>query len=84
MQFVEIDGTDSNLFHIEKGVTQGSILGPLPFIIYMNDINKSSNEFKFIIYADDTTLFSSLSSFVQESNHSMRDVSAKINGALAR
>ena len=83
MQFVEIEGTHSNLFHIEKGVPQDSILGPLLFIIYINDVHKSSNEFKFITYADDTTLFNSLSSFVQESNHIMRDVSAKINGALA-
>ena len=34
--------------------------------------------------ADDTTLFSSLSSFVQESNHSMRDASAKINGEISK
>ena len=84
MQFVEIDGTGSNLLHIEKGVPQGSILGPLLFIIYINDIHKSNKEFKFITYADDTTLFSSLSSFVQESNHSMRDASAKVNGEISK
>ena len=84
MQFVEIEGTGSNLLHTEKGVPQGSTWGPLLFIIYINDIHKSSKEFKFITYADDNTLFSSLSSFVQESNHSMRGASAKINGELSK
>ena len=55
-QYVHYDNTDPNFLNISTGVTQGSILGPLLFIIYMNDIHKSSNLFDFILFADDTTL----------------------------
>ena len=81
-QYVEINGTCSNLLSIGKGVPQGSILGPLLFIIFINDIHRSSKEFKFITYADDTTLFSSLSSFIPDSNRSMANASETINSEI--
>jgi hypothetical protein len=57
-QFVEIDDVKSDLKSLHTGVPQGSILGPLLFLIYMNDIPESSLIFDFILYADDTTLSS--------------------------
>ncbi len=55
-QYVDIDGTSSEIKPIITGVQKGSILGPLLFIIYINDFSFACNLFKFIIYADDTTL----------------------------
>ena len=55
-QYVDYNETSSSLEHISTGVPQGSILGPLLFIIYINDIAQSSPYFNFITYADDTTL----------------------------
>ena len=50
---------DSNLSAINKiscGAPQGSVLGPLFFLIYINDFHNSSAKFSFYLFADDTNL----------------------------
>ena len=59
-QYVEIENVLSTKMVINTGVPHGSILGPLLFLIYMNDIPNSSQAFRFVLYADDTTLFSTI------------------------
>ena len=59
-QYVAINNEMSNFLPIHTGVPQGSILGPLLFIIYINDFCKASDLFHSIIYADDVTLTTTL------------------------
>ena len=77
-QYVDIDGTCSTTLTISTGVPQGSILGPLLFIIYMNDIHTASDKFHFIIYADDTTLTGPLCSFTSENISATAEINKEI------
>ena len=54
-QIVDIAGTYSQTCNITCGVPQGSILGPLLFLIYVNDMKAAVN-CKLILYADDSAL----------------------------
>ena len=56
-QFVSINGYNSDLMPVDCGVPQGSVLGPLLFLIYINDLHKAIQYCKVHHFADDTNLF---------------------------
>ena len=56
-QTVVINEVSSDFKNICMGVPQGSILGPLLFVIYINDITRISTNCELFLYADDTAIF---------------------------
>ena len=54
--YVQIRNCKSKNYSMDWGIPQGGVLAPILFLLFMNDIVKCSNIFKFSIYADDTCI----------------------------
>ena len=81
-QFVSIYGFDSELQNVSCGVPQGSLLGPLLFILYINDFQYSSDVLSFILFADDSSIFFSHKDaqvLVQTVNSELRNITSWIH-----
>ena len=74
-QFVSISGHNSQKRPVEHGVPQGSVLGPLLFLIYINDLPNAINNSETNLFADDTCLLSS--------DSDLKHLETKINSDLA-
>ena len=73
-QLVSIGNVTSDLKPITCGVPQGSVLGPLLFLLYINDFSKSVPDLDFHLFADDSNLFCS--------HKSLQCLEAKVNVEL--
>ena len=58
-QQVSIKNCSSSMLNITLGVPQGSVLGEVFFLLYTKDMYRSSNQMRFVHFADDTTVFAS-------------------------
>ena len=67
----------SSKLPINRGVPQGSVIGPVTFILYFNDLYKSSDVLKCVLFADDTNAFitgKSLDIFIDQENDELQKV----------
>lgn len=74
-QYVIYNNCKSDVGTVQCGVPQGSVLGPLLFIIFLNDIVYSSKSLSFFIYADDTNAIMS--------NHDLDCLISSVNNELS-
>ena len=81
-QFITLEGVESDNMDISVGVPQGSILGPLIFLIYINDAHRASQALNFIHFADDTTLSQNLA-FFSGGNLTRSQMERRINAELS-
>ena len=70
-QFVTLNGSDSSFKPVSTGVPQGSVLGPLLFLVYINDLHKCINYSKVYHFVDDTKLL--------QSDNSLKNVAKRMN-----
>ena len=64
-QFVCVNGEHSELRELSCGVPQCSVLGPLLFLIYINDLPNISNKLEIFLFADDTNIYYENESLVE-------------------
>ncbi len=79
-QVCNINGSISSPKIIKTGIPQGSILGPLLFLLYINDLPDCLHKTTPCLYADDTQIFASSNDYAELIDSLNYDVNKSVNG----
>ena len=77
-QKVLVEGEESTSVRVNSGVPQGTVLGPLMFLLYINDIGEEAKHANIRLFADDSLLYMAISSD-QDAEHLQTDLTALVN-----
>ena len=82
-QFCMLNGAESDIGDIDIGIPQGSCLGPLLFILYINDLPQAIKQSTISMYADDTSLCyqsSNMTQLIEAINMDLKELDTLLQG----